>query len=137
MFKINPGELFKICTAGIGACISCFFGGWGQLLNILLLLVIFDYISGVAASAIEGRLSSAIGAKGIAKKVLIFLIVAVAHQIDLIMGKGSLLMDAAIFFYLANELLSITENAGRSGIPLPDQLKQAVEILRGKSGING
>ena len=127
-----PGEVFKLIVAGAGALINYLFGGWNQVLQILLFFVVLDYITGVIAGAIEKKLSSAVGAKGIAKKTLIFIVVAVAHQLDIVIGKGSVLMDMASFFYLANELLSIFENVGRSGLPLPDQLKQAVEVLKGK-----
>ena len=103
------------------------------MLNILLVFVVIDYITGVIASGIEGKLSSGIGMRGIAKKVFIFVIVAVAHLADQAIGDGSLLMDAAIFFYMANEMLSIIENTGRVGLPVPNILKQAVEVLKGKS----
>jgi toxin secretion/phage lysis holin len=133
MTKINIGEIVKLCAAGGGACLSYLYGGWSQLLNILLVFVVVDYITGVVASGIEGKLSSGIGMRGIAKKVFIFVIVAVAHLADKAIGNGSLLMDAAIFFYLANEMLSIIENTGRVGLPVPNILKQAVEVLKGKS----
>ncbi len=139
MFKDVPkdhfdwGSIFKFCIAGGGACASYLFGGWNQLLQILLVFVIIDYITGVVASGVEGKLSSSVGLKGIAKKVFIFVIVAVAHLADTALGDGSLLQDAAIFFYIANELLSIIENAGRVGLPVPEILKQAIEILKGKS----
>jgi toxin secretion/phage lysis holin len=123
---------FKSAVAAGGAAISYFYGGWSALLGILLTFVVIDYITGVLASATEGRLSSAIGAKGIAKKVLIFVIVAVAHLVDTSLGEAHVFRDATIFFYLANELLSILENAGRAGLPIPPMITKAVQVLQGK-----
>lgn len=113
---------------------SFLFGGWSALLNILLVFVILDYVTGIAAAAKEGKLRSNIGLWGIARKILIFSIVAVAHLVDQMLGGNHLFRDAAIFFYLANELLSLIENAGRLDAPIPPSLRQAVEVLRGKSG---
>jgi len=135
--KINTGEMFKLCIAGGGSCITYLFGGWSQLLQVLLFFVIVDYISGVIASGIEGKLSSAVGRKGIAKKVFIFVIVAIAHMVDVCLGDGNLFRDAAIFFYLANEMLSIIENAGRVGLPVPEMLQKAVEIFKSESNRKG
>jgi toxin secretion/phage lysis holin len=137
--KFDLGVIVKLVVAGCGSCISYLFGGWSQLLQALLFFVIADYITGMIAGGIEGKLSSSIGMKGIAKKVFIFLIVAIAHLIDKTLGDSNIfrIRDAAIYFYLANELLSIIENAGRAGISFPDGIKQAVKILRGKSGLDG
>ncbi|MEK3735527.1 phage holin family protein [Paenibacillus sp. FSL M8-0334] len=115
-----------------GAAASFLFGGWSPLLNILLAFVVIDYVSGVAAAAQEGTLSSRIGGWGIAKKVAIFAIVAVAHLVDTALGDAHLFRDAAIFFYLSNELLSLIENAGRLGAPIPPGLQKAVAVLKGK-----
>jgi len=119
-------------VAALGAVLSYLYGGWNALLGVLLAFVVADYLTGVAAAAVEGKLNSAIGFKGIAKKVGVFLVVAVAHLADTVLGDQSLIMDAAIFWYLANELLSITENAGRIGVPIPPVIARAVEVLRGK-----
>lgn len=123
---------FKPVVAVSGAAVSYLFGGWSSLLTILLTFVVFDYVTGFAAAAKEGRLNSEVGAWGIAKKVGIFAIVAVAHLVDTALGDAHLFRDAAIFFFLANELLSVIENAGRIGVPIPPVLQRAVEILRGK-----
>jgi len=129
-------SIFNIFTTSTGALIGFLFGNWGTPLKILLTLVILDYLSGLIASGIEGKLSSRIGFKGIFKKIMIFVIIAVAHLIDIAIGEGSMVMTAAIFFYMANEILSIVENAGRSGLFVPGFIKQAVEILKGR-GENG
>jgi toxin secretion/phage lysis holin len=128
-------NIFKTITAFGGALASYLFGGWSALLGILLAFVIFDYITGVIAAAIEGKLSSNVGLKGIAKKVAIFVIVAVANLVDRALGNAHIFRDATIFFYLANELLSIIENVGRSGVPIPEVIKKAVAVLQGKGGV--
>ena len=126
-------RLLKSIIAFGGACTSYFFGGWSALLGVLLTFVVIDYVTGVLASAVEGRLSSSVGLKGIAKKVFIFVMVAVAHLVDQSLTTSHFFRDATIFFYLANELISIIENSGRVGLPVPDILKQAIEVLKGKS----
>ncbi|WP_297992317.1 holin family protein [uncultured Anoxybacillus sp.] len=125
--------IYKTGAAVIGAVIGYLFGGWSELLGILLAFVVLDYMTGILAASKEGTLRSAVGFKRIPKKVMIFLLVAVGHLIDRAVGTNGLFRDATIFFYLANELLSIIENAGRMGLPIPEQIKQAVEILQGKS----
>jgi len=130
--NFNPGSIFKTVVALGGGAASYLFGGWSSLLGILVAFVVIDYISGVVAAGIEGKLASNVGLRGIAKKVFIFVIVAVAYLADQAAGT-SIIRDAAIFFYLANELLSIIENSGRIGLPVPPMISQAVEILQGKS----
>lgn len=127
-------QTFKAATALAGVAASYLWGGWTSLLGILLALVIIDFVTGLMASAIEGRLSSNIGFLGIPRKITIFLIVAVAHLVDVALGNGNMVRDATIFFYLANELISIIENSGRIGLPVPDPIKNAVAILKGKEG---
>lgn len=100
-------------------------------MGILITFVCIDYITGMLAGAYTGQLSSKIGYRGIAKKVMLFSVVAVAHLIDTAMGIH-VVMTATIYFYLSNELLSILENAGRTGLPVPEQLKQAIKILKGE-----
>lgn len=130
--------VYKTGAAAIGAMVGYLFGGWSELLGILLAFVVMDYVTGVLAASKEGTLRSAIGFKRIPKKVMIFVLVAVGHLIDRAVGTNGLFRDATIFFYLANELLSIVENAGRMGLPVPEQIQQAVEVLKGKSerGVN-
>jgi len=132
MIKVD--NALKVMVAVGGSAASFLFGGWSALLNILLAFVIIDYVTGVGAAAKEGKLNSTIGGWGIAKKVSIFAIVAVAHLVDSALGDAHLFRDAAIFFYLANELLSLLENAGRLGAPVPPGLQKAVEVLKGKGG---
>lgn len=133
MGVVQMENLFKTIVGVGGAVVSFLFGGWSSLLSILLTFVVLDYLSGIAAAAKEGKLRSDIGLWGIARKVAIFAVVAVAHLVDSTLGDAHLFRDAAVFFYLANELLSITENLGRVGAPIPPAVQRAVEILRGKS----
>lgn len=123
----------KTGVASVGGLTSFLFGGWPMLLQVLLVMVIVDYATGLMAAGTQGKLESNVGLKGIARKVFIFFIVAVAHQIDLILGNQHMIRDATLFFYVANELLSIIENGGRLGVPLPNVIKQAVDVLKGKS----
>jgi len=130
---MNWEVFYKTVTTGVGAIVGYIFGEWSVLLQILLAFVIIDYVSGLLASGVEGKLSSKVGFKGIAKKIMIFVLVAVGHLVDKAIGDGSMVQNAIIFFYLGNELLSILENAGRTGLPVPEQVKNAVDVLKGKS----
>lgn len=126
--------LAKTMIAIGGGIASYLFGGWSVMLSILLTFVIIDYVTGLVAAFKEGKLKSDVGLWGIAKKVMIFGIVTVAHLIDTALGEAHLFRDTAIFFYLSNELLSLIENAGRIGAPIPPALQKAVEVLKSKSG---
>lgn len=130
--KMNWEVLYKSVSTGIGALVGWLYGGWSPLLQILLAFVVFDYISGLLASGIEGKLSSKVGFTGILKKIMIFIMVSVGHLVDKSVGQGQLVSDTIVFFYLGNELLSILENVGRTGLPVPEQVKNAVDILKGK-----
>src|SRR5690606_13659360 len=112
---------------------SYLFGGWSVLLQTLVLFIALDYVTGVIVAGYHGQLNSKVGFKGIAKKVLILLLVAIAHQIDLLLGNDPLIRDSVIFFYLANELLSILETVGKTNLPIPNVLRKAVETLNSKS----
>ena len=130
-------EKFWQTLLAIGASIATYaFGGWSALLGILLAFVVSDYITGVAAAAKKGELSSQVGLWGIAKKVLIFLIVALGHMVDTALGTASIVRDAVIYFYLSNEIISILENAGEIGVPLPPVLEKAIAILKAKSEVD-
>ena len=125
-------DIFRYIVAIGGSLVTYLLGGWSALVQILVTFVVIDYITGVLAAAYHGKLDSNIGLKGIAKKVFIFVIVACGHLVDGAMGTNNIVRDAAIYFYIANELLSILENAGEIGLPVPDVLKNAIERLKGK-----
>ncbi|GEN84024.1 holin [Sporosarcina luteola] len=113
------------------------YGGWSVLLAILVALVVIDYITGMLASALKGELRSNVGLLGVARKVFIFAMVTVAHLIDLLLIENGIessevVMTMVIVFYAINEILSITENAGRIGLPVPEYIKNAIAILKNK-----
>ncbi|MFT8362686.1 MAG: phage holin family protein [Sporolactobacillus sp.] len=128
--------LYRGVAAGTGALVGYLYGGWYPLLEILIALMIIDYVSGVLAAAYLGQLSSQVGFQGIAKKIMILLIVAVAHLVDRILNLDQIVLNAAVYFYLCNELLSIIENAGRVGLPIPDRLKSMISVLHGRVKTN-
>jgi toxin secretion/phage lysis holin len=117
--------------AFIGSAIAYFFGEWSQMLMLFFFVIIMDYLTGFMAAIVEKNVSSAIGYKGLIKKFGMVLIVALAYQLDKFTGQN-VIMTGAIFFFIANELVSITENYGRIGLPLPPQLKNIIKILRDK-----
>ncbi|MEK5260219.1 phage holin family protein [Paenibacillus sp. FSL L8-0663] len=113
------------------------------VLGVLLALVIIDYVTRLFAAGAEGKkgtgpgLKSKIGLIGIAREVFIFTIVAVSHLINGVLGDSHLFRDAVAYFYMANELLSILENGGRLGAPIPPVIRHAVEVLKSKGGKEG
>jgi len=125
-------NILKFFIAVTGAAVSYLFGGWSTLLSMLLTFVVIDYVSGVLAAYKEKKISSSIGFIGIARKMGIFAIVAMGHLIDRELGDGHVFRDAAIFFYLSNETISIIENAGRLGVKIPPGFKQAAEVFKSK-----
>lgn len=126
--------LLKTGIAAIGGTFSFVFGGWPALVQVLLTMVIIDYVTGVIASGVEGKLLSRVGLVGIARKVFIFLIIALAHQIDIAFESKNLIRDVTTYFYMANEVLSIVENGGRLGVPVPNVLRKAIMVLKDKGG---
>lgn len=123
---------YKSILAVIGAAISYLFGGWDAAVQTLFVFVVIDYITGILSSAKQGQLSSQSGIKGIGRKVMIFCFVTMGHMADLHLSDGHshLFRDGVIAFFLANEAISITENAGRLGVPIPDPIQRAIELLK-------
>lgn len=116
--------------AAIGGFIGWFLGGFDGFFYALLAFVVIDYITGLMCAVIDKKLSSEVGFKGIFKKVLIFMMVGIGHIIDQqIIGDGSVLRTAVIFFYLSNEGVSLLENAGHIGLPIPQKLKEVLAQL--------
>jgi toxin secretion/phage lysis holin len=125
----------QMAITAIGGWIGWFLGGVDGMLVALIVLMALDYISGVMCAIEDKTLSSAIGFKGIAKKVLILMLVGVANIVDLhVVGTGSALRGAVICFYLSNEALSLFENAAHIGLPIPDKLREALAQLHGRDG---
>ena len=127
-------NVFKnIILAGVCTVLSFLFGDMEGLMVALVALIILDYISGVIAAAVEKRLSSEVGAKGIAKKIFMLLIVALANIVDInVIGDGHVLKTVTVVFYICNECISLIENAGRIGVPVPKKLLDVLEQLRDK-----
>lgn len=126
-------SMYKVTMTVLGGILGYLWGGWSTLLGILLAFVILDYVTGIFAAAIDGSLSSKVGFKAIPKKIVIFIMVSVGNLVDIALGGDNhVFRDGVIFFYLANELLSIIENTGRIGLPVPDFIKNAVQVLKGK-----
>ena len=112
--------------AGVSGVLSYIFGPWDAMIMVLIAVVALDYITGVAYAAISRTLSSAIGFKGLLKKVFIFVLVALSTMLDkLVPATNGAVRSAVCMFYIANEGLSILENAGRIGLPMPEALKGA------------
>ena len=128
----------QVIFTGVGGWLGYFLGGCDGLLYALVLFVVVDYITGVMCAAADYKLSSEVGFKGICRKVLIFLLVGIGHVLDAqIIGTGSVLRTAVIFFYLSNEGVSLLENAGHLGLPIPEKLKVVLEQLHGKAEKDG
>ena len=126
-------NIFKNILAGVCTVLSFLFGDMEGLMVALIALIILDYISGVIAAAVETRLSSEVGAKGIAKKIFMLLIVALANIMDInVIGDGHVLKTVTVVFYICNECISLIENAGRIGVPVPKKLLDVLEQLRDK-----
>ena len=121
----------KVAVGEVGAVLGFFIGGADGIMKALIIFAVVDYITGVAAAAIEHRLNSEIGFKGITKKLLLFCITGVAHILDLyVVGSGAVCRSAVVLFYIANEGLSIIENSARCGLPIPNKLKLILEQLK-------
>ena len=123
----------QIAITAIGGWLGYFLGGLDGLMIALIVLMTLDYVSGVMCAIIDKKLSSAVGFKGICKKVFILMLVGVAHIIDLhVVGTGSALRGAVICFYMSNEGLSLLENAAHIGLPIPDKLRDILAQLHDK-----
>ena len=120
-------EFWNMCQflfTAAGGWLGYFLGGCDGLLLALVLFAVADYITGVMCAVADKKLSSEVGFKGICRKVIIFMLVGVAHVIDVnVIATGSVLRTAVIFFYLSNEGVSLLENAGHLGLPIPEKLK--------------
>ena len=126
----------QIAITSLGGVLGYFVGGMDGLLTALVILMVLDYVTGVMCAIVDKSLSSAIGFRGIFKKVLIFMLVGVAHILDLhVIGTGEALRSAVICFYLSNEGVSLLENAGHLGLPIPEKLKAILAQLHEKPAL--
>jgi toxin secretion/phage lysis holin len=127
-------NIVQLVFTAVGGWLGYFLGGCDGLIIALVIFVAVDYLTGVMCAIVDKKLSSEVGFKGIAKKVLIFLLVGVANILDVdVIGTGSILRTAVIFFYLSNEGISILENAAHLGLPIPSKLKAALEQLHDRA----
>ncbi|MDF2871089.1 MAG: holin [Anaerocolumna sp.] len=123
-------EHIRLILAFVGGVLGCIFGGFNSLIYALTAFVALDYITGILLAIRDKKISSEVGYKGIVRKFLIFLIVSMGNIIDnYVLGTGSTLRTLVIMFYLTNEGISILENAGQLGLPIPKKLREAIEKL--------
>ncbi|MBE6008773.1 MAG: phage holin family protein [Lachnospiraceae bacterium] len=132
--------MFITAAGGIGGALSYLLGGFDTALQTLLIFMAADYLTGIVVAGVfhksgktaSGCLESRAGFKGICRKGLMLLVVMVAVRLDMLMGTA-FLRDAAMVAFICNEALSIIENGGLMGIPIPEKITDAIEIL-GKKG---
>ena len=124
----------QLAFAAVGGWLGYFLGGCDGLLYALLTFVVIDYITGVMYAIADKNLSSEVGFKGICRTVLIFLLVGIANVLDVqVIGTGSVLRTAVIFFYISNEGVSLLENAAHLGLPVPEKIKTVLEQLHDRA----
>ena len=125
----------QIAFTAFGGFLGWFLGGVDGFLYALIAFTVIDYITGVMCAITDKNLSSAVGFKGICRKVLIFTLVGIGNIVDVyVLGQGGVLRTAVIFFYLSNEGVSIMENSAHLGLPIPAKLKEVLEQLHERGG---
>lgn len=118
----------------MGGWLGYFLGGYDGLLYALIVFMAMDYITGVMCAVSDKKLSSAVGFKGICRKVIILMLVGIANLLDVeVIGTGAVLRTAVVFFYLSNEGVSLLENAAHLGLPIPEKLKEVLAQLHNKA----
>jgi len=123
-------SIFHLAAAAVGGALGWFFGVMDRVFYVLIAFVVADYITGVLIAIVQRKLSSEIGARGIAKKVAMFILIGIGHLIDAyIVQTGSALRMSLVFFYLVNEGLSILENCVTLGLPLPKKIRSVLNQL--------
>ena len=132
-----------ICTITgvIGGIVAALWGGWTEGLLVLVIMMAIDYVSGLVVAGVfhnspkspGGGLESRAGIKGLVRKIFILALVAMAHLIDRLIGTNYI-RDVVCIAFILNEVISIVENAGLMGIPIPQRLRQAIDMLRQKAG---
>lgn len=127
-------DMIQLIISALGGWLGYFLGGCDGLLYALLAFVVIDYITGVMCAVNDHTLSSEVGFRGICRKVLIFMLVGIANILDAdIIGTGSVLRTAVIFFYISNEGVSLLENAAHLGLPVPEKIKMVLEQLHDRA----
>ena len=125
----------QIAFTAFGGFLGWFLGGFDGFLYALIAFTVIDYITGVMCAITDKSLSSAVGFRGICRKVLVFTLVGIGNIVDVyVLGQGGVLRTAVIFFYLSNEGVSIMENTAHLGLPIPAKLKEVLEQLHERGG---
>ena len=131
-------NLIQLIFTALGGWLGYFLGGCDGLLVALVVFAVTDYITGVMCAINDHKLSSEVGFRGICRKVIIFMLVGIGHILDTqVIGTGSILRTAIIFFYLSNEGVSLLENAAHLGLPIPEKLKDVLEQLHDRAEKEG
>ena len=126
-------EMYLSIIAGIATASVYLLGGFDVAIQCLLVAIILDYLSGLAKAFVTKTLSSQIGARGLVKKVAILLVVMLAVIIDRVTGESGAIRTLVIYYFVANEGLSITENLAQAGVPMPKIIKDALKALKKES----
>ena len=127
-------NMVQMVFVAVGGWLGYFLGGNDGLLIALVLFAAVDYLTGVMCAVSDKTLSSNVSFKGICRKVLIFLLVGIANILDVhVIGTGSVLRTAVIFFYISNEGVSLLENAAHLGLPVPGKIKAVLEQLHDRA----
>ena len=127
-------NMIPMVFAAVGGWLGYYLGGCDGLLLALVAFAAADYLTGVMCAVSDRKLSSNVGFKGICRKVLIFLLVGIANILDVhVIGTGSVLRTAVIFFYISNEGVSLLENAAHLGLPVPEKIKAVLEQLHDRA----
>lgn len=138
--NVKDKVTFLTIIGVIGSAIASLFGGWSSDLTTLLIFMAVDFVTGLIVAGVfkkskkseNGALESNIGFKGLAKKVMILLFILIGHRLDILLGSDYI-RTALVIAFITNETISITENAGLMGIPIPKPIKDAIDILRGEN----
>ena len=131
-------NVIQLVFSAVGGWLGYFLGGYDGLLYALVVFMVMDYITGVMCAVSDKKLSSAVGFKGICRKVLILMLVGIANLLDVqVIGTGAELRTAVIFFYLSNEGVSLLENAAHLGLPIPEKLKVILAQLHDRAEGDG
>ncbi|NFN80299.1 phage holin family protein [Clostridium botulinum] len=128
---MEKGNIFKTVIASIGTGVTWLFGAWDLALEVLVLFMVLDYTTGLLRGYVNKELSSDIGLKGIARKAVIFIVLIVAVALDRLLNTGNWLFRTLVcYFYIANEGLSLLENCGSLGLPIPAKILEALAQLK-------
>ena len=136
-------EAIIAVTGLVGSAITAAFGGWNSALTTLVIVMAIDYITGIIVAAVfkrskktkSGTLSSQEGLKGLCKKGMMLLVVLVAVRLDMAVGT-TFIKDCTVIAFIANEIISITENAGTMGVPIPKVITNAIDVLKSREENN-